>query len=575
MKKKLLLLAFALGAFFLASCENSADLITKDPPHNLGFTPNELRADIAIEGVRAGSFSAEGGSSDLVYSLTTGEDDDDNHRFTVKANLLTVKTELSEGEYYFRARAEDTAGQTVEKSFSLTVGPASDPGQETPVDPNATDPGQSETPADQEDPDAPGQPETPADQEDPDAPGQQETPADQDDPDAPGQQEDLADPDAPDIPDAPGVPTVPAPGQPGDSEDPDPSNPPTAPDQPTVPTPGQPGGSEDPDPSNPPTAPDQPTVPGQGGSSDQGGGSGQGGGADQGGGPPAPTKPVRAVILESSPGFQYMDLRWAVADRATSYEVYYNAINDFYSATKFGEEHTGTSLRVTGLANGTVYNFWVVAKNAGGSADESRKHTAIKTSHDIPAFLKAHLVPGGSVEHYVAANNAGDHYDIQDRGTEYPAHERYYFGYGYFGDNPGTIRYVRQFANYPEDPKIGYDRDGNLVQADWDINRGVIIYEYTDSQGRQKFQATYYVNEHVQPLAHFQGTCHSPEAVMGQANSGGSTQASNTLDAAINTFATIGTLGETGVGRLYNFRMMEIYYAYQSPEDFAIGKFLD
>jgi hypothetical protein len=274
-----------------------------------------------------------------------------------------------------------------------------------------------------------------------------------------------------------------------------------------------------------------------------------------------------------------VDLRWSAANNATSYEVYYNTTEDFSSATKFKDEPTGTSLRVTGLANGTAYNFWVVAKNAGGSASESRMHTAVKTSHDIPAFLKAHLKPGGPAAHYVATNLGwpkGDHYEIQDRGEAYPAHERYYFGYYFLGYNPGTIRYVRQFANPPEEPAVGHLNGGGfLYDADWDINRGVIIYEYTDNQGRQKFQATYYLDEHVQPHMHSAGgyntPCHAPEAVMGQANGYGSglgnDQTSDTLDAAIDTFAKIGTPGEVG-GRISYFTMMRIYYAYQDQELF-------
>jgi hypothetical protein len=417
MKKKLLLLAFALGAFFLASCENMADLLAKDPPRNLGFSPNELSADTATEGVTAGSFSAEGGSGSLSYSLIEGEDDEDNGKFTVKANQLTVKSELGEGEYYFRARAEDSEGKSVEKGFTLIVGPAEDT-------------------------------------------------------------------DAPDVPDVPGV-------------------------------------------------PGQPNTPGQGGG-------------------PASAKPARASAIESSPGFGFVDLRWGAADRATSYEVYYNTADDFASATKFAEEPTGTSLKVRGLAHGTVYNFWVVAKNAGGSASESRRHTAVKTSHDIPAYLKAHLIPGGPVEHYVATNlgwPGGDYYEIQDRGEEYPAEERYYFGYGSLGYTPGIVKYVRQFANPPEEPAVGAQQGGGyLYDHRMDINRGVIIYEYTDRYtGEQKFQATYYLNEHVAPIHSHVRVCHAPEAVMGQANgytSGlGNDQTSNTLDAAIDTFAKIGPPG--------------------------------
>jgi hypothetical protein len=257
-------------------------------------------------------------------------------------------------------------------------------------------------------------------------------------------------------------------------------------------------------------------------------------------------------------------LRWSAAARAASYEVRYSTAKNFAAATKFAEEPTTPSVTVTGLADGTAYNFWVVAKPAGGSAPESAMHTAVKTSDDIPNFLKARLVPDGPVVRY----SAGDYYIIQDRGEEYPMHERYYFAYTYFGETPGTIKYVRKFANPPEEPSVGIAWDGGILyDLDWDINRGVIIYEVTNNQGQKQFQAVYYADEHVEPRSH--SGCRAPEAVMGNAAGGSLTlQKSDSLDEAIAKFAKLGGPGETD-GRYVYFFMMQTYYSYQDPSEYA------
>jgi hypothetical protein len=251
--------------------------------------------------------------------------------------------------------------------------------------------------------------------------------------------------------------------------------------------------------------------------------------------------------------------------------VRYSTAKNFAAATKFAEEPTATSVTVTGLADATVYNFWVVAKNAGGSATESAMHTAVKTSDDIPDYLKVNLIPGGPVVRY----SAGDYYVIQDRGEEYSMHDRYYFGYNYLGYVPGTIKYVRKFANPPEEPAVGRRAQGGPVyDLSWDINRGVIIYEYTDKTGKRKFQATYYLDEHVEPHVHSVAAeiCRAPEAVMGQANgytSGlGNDQTSDSLDEAIEKFAKVGGPGQTG-GRYDYFTMMQIYYSYLDPSGYS------
>jgi hypothetical protein len=144
-----------------------------NPLRNLGFTPVALNAGAAKAGATAGSFSVQGGSGALAYSLVeiAGADYDS---FTVEGNALKLTKDLGEGEYIFHARVEDAEGQFVEDSFTLTVGPAADqpPPSDNPDNPVA--PGQPDTPAvpgESETPGEPAAPDTPAVPGEPDTPG--------------------------------------------------------------------------------------------------------------------------------------------------------------------------------------------------------------------------------------------------------------------------------------------------------------------------------------------------------------------------------------------------------------------
>jgi hypothetical protein len=358
------------------------------------------------------------------------------------------------------------------------------------------------------------------------------------------------DPNEPEIPDAPEIPGGPEqPGEPEDPDEPDAPEVPVGPEQPVVPI--------EPEDPNAPKVPDTPGTPGQPGTPET---------------PSVPAKPPRVTGLKSSSGMGYVNLSWNAAARAASYEVYYSAGSAFAAATKFAVEPAEPAVTVTGLGFGVAYNFWVAAKNAGGAAAESRPHAAPKTSDDIPDYLKARLVPGGRAERYVATNlgwPGGDYYVIQDRGVEYPMDERYLFFYGYFGEKSGIIKFVRKFANPPEEPSVGVAWGGGILyNLDWDINRGVIIYEIPHSQGQKKFQAVYYADEHIEPRSH--SGCRAPEAVMGNAAGGLTLQRLDSLDEAIATFAKIGGPNEAD-GRYHNFFMMQIYFAYQDPSEYPGG----
>jgi hypothetical protein len=123
-KKKKLLSLIALGVFFIASCENLQNLMN-DPPRSLDFIPENLKEGAALKGVKAGSFSAEGGSGSLTYSLiaVSGEQND-NDKFTVEGSLLKIEAPgLEEKTYRLHVRVEDQKGQFLEDNFTLPVGP--------------------------------------------------------------------------------------------------------------------------------------------------------------------------------------------------------------------------------------------------------------------------------------------------------------------------------------------------------------------------------------------------------------------------------------------------------------------
>jgi hypothetical protein len=449
MKKKLLLTGIILGVFFISSCDNLQD-IPKDPLGSLNFTAAQLKAGAATAGVTAGSLSAAGGSAPLAYSLAAGDGDGDNGFFGMEGTALIIRAEsLDEGSYYFRARAEDGEGQSVENTFTLKIGP----------------------------------------------------------PDGSGETED---PDGPDLPDLP-----------GGSDNPN-----------------QGGGTDN------PGDPDDPDLPGTPGSDNPGGG----GGSDNPGGP-ALAKPARVDNLASKLGMRTIYLSWDAAARASSYAVYYSRTNNFAVATKFATEPGEPAATVTGLADSTVYNFWVVAKNSGGSATESLMHTARRTSDPVPEYLLAGMALANGATAYFKASNYGDAYALQDLGETYPVSERYRFTYRGINDMyPGDlIAFVRCIAAPDTQSYSGVNE------------KGCIIYRYI-KDGQEKFHATYYYEAHLDtPREDYLGYWSTPPAaVMAQANgvdSGWNADPTDTLQEAIDKFAH-----QAGFGGYQS--PMRMYYGY-------------
>jgi hypothetical protein len=111
-----------LGVFFIPSCENIQD--PQDPPRSLEFVREHLSEGSATQGVKAGSFSVQGGNGALAYSLvaTPGENND-NEKFALEGNRLIINVpSLDAGNYTLHIRVEDEKGKFLEESFTLTVG---------------------------------------------------------------------------------------------------------------------------------------------------------------------------------------------------------------------------------------------------------------------------------------------------------------------------------------------------------------------------------------------------------------------------------------------------------------------
>jgi hypothetical protein len=309
-------------------------------------------------------------------------------------------------------------------------------------------------------------------------------------------------------------------------------------------------------PENPDT-PDVPAVPGGADNPNKGGGTENPGDPETPGGTVA-AKPVRAANLKSTLDMRKIHLSWDLAARATSYEVRYSEGSDFAAATTFVVEPVEPAVTVTGLADGTAYNFWVVAKNSAGAATESRMHHAKRTSDGIPEYLLYGLELSNSSEAYFKASNYSDAYRIEDLGEDYPVNERYPFGYmggpGMMYYHPGVIAFVRCFAGSDEESYSGAN------------SSGAIVYRYVVN-GQTKFHATYYINSHLDtPRKDYQNNYSTPPAaVMGQANgytSKMNDDPTNTLQEAIDKYAKGGGPPFGGGGLYDYFSPMTIYYGY-------------
>jgi hypothetical protein len=95
----------------------------------------------------------------------------------------------------------------------------------------------------------------------------------------------------------------------------------------------------------------------------------------------APDAPAAPTVTA---GNGQLTVSWTAVPKATAYEVWYGTTDNTGSAQKSGDDETGATKTITGLANGTTYYVWVKAKSSAG------------TSGFSPAANKAPLMPGAN-----------------------------------------------------------------------------------------------------------------------------------------------------------------------------------
>jgi hypothetical protein len=116
--------------------------------------------------------------------------------------------------------------------------------------------------------------------------------------------------------------------------------------------------------------------------------------------PAATGTPLAAAAVPAAPaaptltaGDRQLTASWTAAAGATAYELWYGTTNNTESAQKSGDDETGVSKTITGLADGTTYYVWVKAKNSVGTSAFSP--SASGTTISLPAAPAAPTLTAG------------------------------------------------------------------------------------------------------------------------------------------------------------------------------------
>jgi fibronectin type 3 domain-containing protein len=99
----------------------------------------------------------------------------------------------------------------------------------------------------------------------------------------------------------------------------------------------------------------------------------------------------------------YVALSWNAVTEGNSYQVFRNTVNDFSTATKVGFGLLTTSFNDTTAVPGTLYNYWVRARNGAGTGDNAGPVTGFA---NIPKPTNVAATSGTFTDHVAVTWNS-------------------------------------------------------------------------------------------------------------------------------------------------------------------------
>ena len=127
-----------------------------------------------------------------------------------------------------------------------------------------------------------------------------------------------------------------------------------------------------------------------------------------------PQPPASPKVIISN---RAITLQWTAVENATAYEIWMATVNDSTSATKYGADVVASlSTTISGLNNGTIYYFWLKAKNNLGTSGFSHVATGKPTASTVkppdPQTVPSIIAGNGQLTISWQAVDQADFYEI-------------------------------------------------------------------------------------------------------------------------------------------------------------------